>query len=124
MEAVKKTKKPIPVIKEKPQAPKLEEVVLAPTATIEPEDQLDDIMPEDFPTEKELQSKPDRYFEAIGRRKTAVARVRLFTRGEKQFVINGKDYQQYFPLKGDQETSTASMKKMKFLDKFKVTVIV
>lgn len=88
------------------------------------EDDLDDISAADFPTEKELASKPDRYFEAIGRRKTAVARVRLFTRGDKQFVINGKNYQEYFPLKGDQETSTASMRKMKCLDKFKVTVIV
>ncbi len=86
--------------------------------------EADDIMPEDFPTEKELASKPDRYFEAIGRRKTAVARVRLFTRGEKQFLINGKNYQEYFPMKEDQENATASMRKMKCLDKFKVTVIV
>ncbi len=88
------------------------------------EKELDDISPEDFPTEKELASKPDRYFEAIGRRKTAVARVRLFTRGDKQFLVNGKQYQEYFTLLQDQETSTASMKKMKCLDKFKVTVIV
>src|SRR3989344_1292531 len=79
---------------------------------------------EDFPIEKELASKPDRYFEAVGRRKTAVARVRLFTRGEKQFLVNGKPYQEYFTIEHDQQTVTSSMRKMKCLDKFKVTVIV
>ena len=74
--------------------------------------------------EKELAAKPDRYFEAVGRRKTAVARVRLFTRGEKQFLINSKPYQEYFVTQTDQETAVASMKKMKCLDKFKISVIV
>ena len=30
------------------------------------------------------------YIEAIGRRKTSVARVRLWTKGEKEFVVNDK----------------------------------
>jgi small subunit ribosomal protein S9 len=84
----------------------------------------EEILPEDYPIEKDLASKPDRYFEAVGRRKTAVARVRLFTRGDKQFLVNGKPYQEYFALAEDQQTSTASMRKMKCLDKFKVTVLV
>ena len=67
-------------------------------------------------------AKSDRYIEAIGRRKTAVARVRLFTKGDKEFLVNDKSYQQYFVLAEDQETSVASMKKMKCLDKFRVTV--
>ena len=68
--------------------------------------------------------KPERYFEAVGRRKTAVARVRLFTKGEKQFLINGKPYQEYFKIAEDQEKAISSMVKMKCLDKFRVTVIV
>src|SRR3989344_3322501 len=88
------------------------------------EKESDNFLPEDFPIEKELASKPDRYFEAVGRRKTAVARVRLFTRGEKQFLVNGKPYQEYFTIEHDQQTVTSSMRKMKCLDKFKVTVIV
>ena len=95
-----------------------------PVVIIDATEDLDDLNPDDFPTEKELASKPDRYFEAVGRRKTATARVRLFTRGDKQFTINGKDYKEYFPIKGDQENATASMNKMKCLDKFKVTIIV
>ncbi|OGZ70422.1 MAG: 30S ribosomal protein S9 [Candidatus Staskawiczbacteria bacterium RIFCSPLOWO2_01_FULL_33_9] len=74
--------------------------------------------------ENDLASKPDRYFEAIGRRKTAVARVRLFTRGDKAFLINGKPYQEYFILEEDRQVATSSMKKMKCLDKFRVSVVV
>jgi len=74
--------------------------------------------------EKELAAKPDKYFEATGRRKTAVARVRLFTRGEKQFLVNGKSYQEYFTIPEDQNTVTASMRKMNCMGKFKITVMV
>mgnify|MGYP001583369044 CR=1 FL=1 len=84
----------------------------------------DEFSSEDFKIEKDLASKPDRYFEVIGRRKTAVARVRLFTRGDKAFLINGKPYQEYFVLEEDQQIATSSMKKMKCLDKFRVSVIV
>ncbi|MCX6721288.1 MAG: 30S ribosomal protein S9 [Candidatus Staskawiczbacteria bacterium] len=66
--------------------------------------------------------KSDRYFEAIGRRKTAVARIRLFTKGDKEFIVNNKPYTKYFVLTEDQESCVASMKKMKCLDKFRVTV--
>lgn len=93
-------------------------------AAVAVENEMDDVMPEDFPIEKDIASKPDRYFEAVGRRKTAVARVRLFTRGDKQFLVNGKPYQEYFVVGEDQQTATASMRKMKCLDKFKVTVVV
>lgn len=72
----------------------------------------------------DLSLKPDRYFEAIGRRKTAVARVRLFTRGDKVFLINNKPYQEYFPLEEYQQIATSSMRKMKCFDKFRVQVIV
>lgn len=71
---------------------------------------------------KNSAGKPDRYFEAIGRRKTAVARVRLFTKGDKEFLVNDKGYEEYFQTSEDKETSVASMKKMKCLDKFRVTV--
>lgn len=82
----------------------------------------DDISKEIAKSIKENTGKPDRYFEAIGRRKTAVARVRLFTKGDKEFLVNNKPYQKYFVLEDDQETAVSSMKKMKCLDKFRVTV--
>lgn len=73
---------------------------------------------------KNSSGKADRYIEAVGRRKTAVARIRLFTKGDKEFLVNQKPYQQYFKTSDDQETAAASMKKMKCLDKFRVTAIV
>lgn len=36
------------------------------------------------------------YYYGIGRRKTAVARVRLFPNGEGSIIVNGKNSRQYF----------------------------
>ncbi|MDI6603048.1 MAG: 30S ribosomal protein S9 [Patescibacteria group bacterium] len=63
----------------------------------------------------------EKYFEAEGRRKTAVARIRLFTRGEKKFLVNTKSLQQYFPTFELQQIAQASLEKMKSLDKFRVS---
>lgn len=65
--------------------------------------------------------KPARYFEAVGRRKTAVARVRLFTKGGKEFLVNDKPYQVYFPTLALQQAALASLEKMKCLDKFRIS---
>jgi len=117
-ETVKKTEvKETPVVKE---IPLQKEAVLGDAYV---SDELE-MSQDDFPTEKDVASRPDRYFEATGRRKTAVARVRLFTRGEKQFLVNNKSYQDYFSTEEDRQNATASLRKMKCLDKFRVTVIV
>lgn len=64
--------------------------------------------------------KPDRYWEAVGRRKTAVARVRLFSRGEKEVLVNEKPYQEYFSDIELLQTVVASLKKMNSLERFRV----
>src|SRR5881397_1478148 len=46
---------------------------------------------EEFMTEK-------RYYQGTGRRKTAVARVRLFP-GSGEFVVNGKNIAEYFGVR-------------------------
>ncbi len=46
------------------------------------------------------------YFYGMGRRKTAVARVRLFPNGDGSITINGKASRQYF---GTREAFTATM---------------
>jgi small subunit ribosomal protein S9 len=117
----KTTKKPTAKVEEK-----IEEVKIpVASVTIDPEELLAD---KEIAKEMELSLKEasgkDRYFEAIGRRKTAVARVRLYTKGDKEFLVNDESYQKYFDIKGDQETAVASMNKMKCLDKFRVTVVV
>lgn len=109
------------------KTPEPEEEIKAVVDTVD--DSFADMTAEDISAEiaktiKEGSKNPDRYFEAIGRRKTAVARIRLFTRGDKEFIVNEKPYQKYFPLVDDQQTAVSSMTKMKCLDKFRVTVIV
>src|SRR3989344_2223672 len=99
----------MPKIKVKTLLPEPEPMKI--TSVLNTEEDDDDFSSEDFKIENDLASKPDRYFEAIGRRKTAVARVRLFTRGDKAFLINGKPYQKYFALSEDQELAVSSMKK-------------
>ncbi len=75
-------------------------------------------------TKKITKAKPKlaRYLETVGRRKTAVARVRLFTQGEKSILVNKKPYQDYFPTLELQQVVTASLETMKSLDKFRISV--
>jgi len=64
----------------------------------------------------------EKYYEAVGRRKTAIARVRLFTKGEKVFLVNEEPFEKYFPTLELQQIASASLKKMKSLERFRVTV--
>lgn len=121
------TKKEPKVVAEKIEKQEIIMPVVS-TVSVDP-DSIDDIKEEEVSKEiakaiKESGKNPDRYFEAIGRRKTAVARIRLFTKGDKEFIVNDKPYQQYFKTVEDQESAVSSMKKMKCLDKFRVTIVV
>jgi small subunit ribosomal protein S9 len=69
--------------------------------------------------EKSL-TKPTKFWEAIGRRKTAVARIRLFTRGDKEILVNEKPYQQYFTGIELWEIITSPLNKMKSVERFRV----
>ena len=66
--------------------------------------------------------KPLRYYEATGRRKTAVARVRLFTRGDREFIVNSKPYADYFSTHELQKIVAGALRKMKSLERFRVVV--
>jgi small subunit ribosomal protein S9 len=48
------------------------------------------------PVKPAKEAKADKYFYATGRRKTAVARVRLY-KGKGGIVVNDKNYKEYFP---------------------------
>jgi small subunit ribosomal protein S9 len=65
-----------------------------------------------------------RFYAAIGRRKTAIARVRLFTQGDKAIEVNGGDFKKYFTTEDLQQIVESSLKKMKAEDKFRVTATV
>lgn len=52
-----------------------------------------------------------KYFEGVGRRKSSVARVRIYPEGPGgTFVVNGKKYDEYFPLKRNQQSAQAPLK--------------
>ena len=70
--------------------------------------------------EKAAKPRAGAFFEAVGRRKTASARVRLFTLGEKDFLVNGLPCEKYFPLKELQQLIKDPLDKMKCLDRFGV----
>jgi small subunit ribosomal protein S9 len=102
---------------------KLKETPSKPKKTIKPKKTLPKLV-ERVEIEKKPAVKSERYWEAIGRRKTAVARVRIFTKGEKTFLINEKPYNIYFPILELQQIARAALEKMKCLNKFRVSVIV
>lgn len=73
-------------------------------------------------------AKANKYYEAVGRRKTAVARVRLFTSSplqsamEGNLTINEKSYKDFFPTLELQQAVEAPLERLKSLNRFKVTV--
>ena len=65
----------------------------------------------------------DRYVEAVGRRKTAIARVRLYPK-KTGYTINGKAYQDYFPMKKYQEMILTPFEVLSMNEKMGVNVLV
>lgn len=64
-----------------------------------------------------------RYYESVGRRKRAVARVRLYP-GDGQFVINDKEIKEYFGRAQDWQEASAPLRLSKHEDQFNVSVLV
>lgn len=73
---------------------------------------------------KPAQKRVVKYYQATGRRKTSVARIRLFTQGDKTIMINGKSYKEYFPDLNLQQIVSTALDRMKASDKFMVSAIV
>lgn len=69
-----------------------------------------------------VREEKEKYFEAVGRRKTSIARVRLFTQSKKGVVVNNKPYTDYFPVKNLQKTVVSPMEKLNCLDKFGLSI--
>ena len=65
-----------------------------------------------------------RYYEGIGRRKRASARVRIYLDQEAtgNFVVNGKDVKDYFPRFGDYLTLTGPLDDADLMGKVDVSV--
>ena len=72
-----------------------------------------------------IQAKPEvkrDYIYAVGRRKTSIARVRLYQNGEGDIVVNNKKYDQYFPYFEWKDIVTSPLKAVGMLKKFNFTV--
>ena len=121
--AKKTTKKPVvkKVVKRKAVTPKLKVVET-------------EVLTEETPAEVETvgANGKEKYFEAVGRRKESVARVRLYTKKstdtveeEKALVtVNGKDYTEYFSDVNLRNIVESPLRKLKSLNRFKATVVV
>jgi len=72
------------------------------------------------PPKIKLAPEKPRFLEEIGRRKTSVAQIRLFSEGENEFLVNGKPYQKYFPTFELQRIVISPLKRVKYLEKFRI----
>ena len=64
----------------------------------------------------------DRYIETVGRRKTAVARVRITPSSKTTFLVNDKELEVYFPTTEMQNIVTEAFADI--AGKFKVTAVI
>ncbi len=64
------------------------------------------------------------YYEGLGRRKTATARVRLHEGGGGQFIVNGKPYQDFFCREVDLQSVLKPLELTQTGEQFDVTVLV
>lgn len=64
----------------------------------------------------------EKYIEGIGRRKSAVARVRITPSNEESFSINDKTLVEYFPVPDLQKIATEALKSSEIEQKFSVSV--
>jgi small subunit ribosomal protein S9 len=65
------------------------------------------------------------YYEGVGRRKTATARVRLYTEeNQGQIVVNGRPAEEYFTRLGDMQTVREPLEAVGLEGNFFVSVLV
>jgi small subunit ribosomal protein S9 len=72
-------------------------------------------------TKKVEKKSGDRYTEAVGRRKTSIARVRITPASKTTFVVNEKDLHEYFPIKEMQVIAKQPFEEMEAPEKFEVS---
>ena len=65
-----------------------------------------------------------RYYEGLGRRKRAVARVRIYPEGDGKMLVNGKPYNEYFGRQQDWKCAVAPLEVSNVGAQFNMTVLV
>lgn len=69
----------------------------------------------------ETETKTERYIEAIGRRKTAAARVRITKAAKQSLLVNGRELEAYFKTDEQRRIALEAVAKSKLQEKFKMT---
>ena len=72
--------------------------------------------------ETKQKTSPSRYIEAIGRRKSAIARVRIFSSDKYSFEINNRSLEDYFPIDELRRNIRKVFESINISQKFKVSV--
>ena len=67
-------------------------------------------------------AKKQEYLYGVGRRKTAVAQVRLYKRGKGNIEVNGKKLEEYFPTANLREVINSPIKVVGQAEKLDITV--
>jgi small subunit ribosomal protein S9 len=70
-------------------------------------------------TEKKTKGK---YFYGLGRRKTSVARVRLYSGEKPEIIVNDKAFSDYFPTFELQNIVQSALEKLKIQERFRIVV--
>ena len=66
----------------------------------------------------------ERYIEAVGRRKTSIARVRITPSSKQQITVNERPFAEYFPVAELQKVVKEALEKTEVTSKFIVTAMV
>lgn len=123
----KKSRKPKPIKKEGVAFESETAKQTEPVETVK-EENLNDVAGIE---DEAKETRVEKYYESVGRRKEATARVRVFTKKStdvQQFenkaiiTVNNKPYYEYFKPSYLQDVVDAPLKKLKSLNRFKATV--
>lgn len=92
---------------------------------VKPKEELETVATEEAKdisakAKKTAKEKPERYIEAVGRRKKAVARVRMYTR-KQGITVNDKTVEQYFAVERFRKEVLKPFEVMKITDKLGVS---
>ncbi|MBI4138340.1 MAG: 30S ribosomal protein S9 [Candidatus Wildermuthbacteria bacterium] len=74
--------------------------------------------------EQETKDKTEQYWAAVGRRKTAIASVRMEAAKHSSFTVNGKAVEEYFPTLEYRSVAKASLNQSETGVSFAVSVLV
>ena len=69
-----------------------------------------------------MAENPNPYYYGTGRRKTAVARVRLYPNGDGRITVNGRDAEQYFPRETLMQAVRSPLRLLELANRFNITI--